>query len=121
MSYRFLYPLLNLPYHSYSHYKNSDKAQFHIFAGFWQKIFWSGSLGSVSALSHEGTLKLLKQSFWTSQGGQSCPRLALCHSTCSPWHRRTSPRKWRHNEGTSAQLLTPGVRLRKKGGILMHF
>ena len=113
MSYHFLYPFFNfrykgnLSYHSYSHYKKFYKSPVLHFCCFLAKTFWPRSLGSVSAISHEGTLKPLKQSFEDFSGSKELAMLALCHSTCSPWHTRTYPSKWRHNEGSSAQLFTP--------------
>lgn len=94
-----LYPLSNLrhkgnfSYCSYNHQKKSfTKAQFDFgffFAVSWQKIFWPRSFGSGSAISHGGTLKLLKQSFEDFSGSEELPVLAGCHSACSLWHTGT--------------------------------
>lgn len=120
MSYCFLYPLFNfrykgnLSYRSYSHYKKFYESPVLHFSCFLAKIFWPRSLGSVSAISHEGTLKLLKQSSEAFSGSKELATLALCHPTCGPWHTRTYLSKWGHNEGTSAQLFTPRASWVKK-------
>lgn len=118
----FLYPLFNykgnLSSHSYSHLKSFTKSQSH-FCCFLAKKIWSRSLGFVSALWHGGTLNQLKQSSEDFSGSEELLVLAPCHSTCSPRDMRTYPSKQRHNEGTSAQLLTSRPSW-KKGGILLH-
>lgn len=122
MSYCFLYPLFNfryksnLSYRSYSHYKKFYKSPvLHFFSCFLAKIFWPSSLGSVSAISHEGTLKPLKQSFEDFSGSREPALLASRHSTCCPWHTRTYLSKRRHKEGTWAQLFPPRASREKKG------
>ena len=103
VSYCFLYPLFNfsykgnLSYRSYSHYKKFYESPVLCFCCFLAKIFWPGSPGSASAISHEGTLKPLKQSSEDFPGSEELAMLALCHPPCSPWHTRTSLSKWRHN------------------------
>lgn len=84
MSHCFLHPLFifrykgNLSCHSCSHYQKFYESPVLQFCCFLAEIIWPRSLGSVSAISHEGTLKPLKQSFEDFSGRKELPALALC-------------------------------------------
>lgn len=118
---RFLYSLIDLrqkghlSYCSYCHRKKFYKNPVWHFLLFLGKIFWPSSFGSMSAISHAGTLKLLKQPLEDFSGSRALAPLAQC----LPMRLHTQS-KWRHNQGTPTWSFTPraSCRARETGGFV---